>query len=70
MHPLADIKKQLCSFSDEELRQIETALKKEKIRRKINKILEAVKEAKKATSENKFTYYSTEESFLASLNEH
>jgi hypothetical protein len=69
MRPLATLKKQLNSFSDEELHLIEAALKKEKVKRKLNKILKAVKKAKKAASENELTYFSTAESFLSFLNE-
>ena len=64
MQVLNEIVKKVNTLSDEELNEIELAIKKEKAERKINEILEAAKEARKESAEGKTYIASTPEEII------
>jgi hypothetical protein len=55
MQVLEEIVNKVAALSNEELNEIEIAIKKEKAERKINEILEAAREARQESKEGKLT---------------
>ena len=66
---LAEILEGVHKLSTEELETVRIAIDKELSEKRIKEIEAALKEAKKAASENKIKYYSSGEDFLSALNE-
>jgi ribosomal protein L9 len=64
MTTFTEIVSNVNSFSDEELKQIELAIKKEKAQRQIEEILEAAKIAKQESEEGKTFIASTPEEII------
>jgi len=64
MQVVDEIKSKVNELSDEELKQIELIIKKEKTQRQIDEILEAAKIAKKEHQEGKTEFASTPEEII------
>jgi len=65
----AEILEGVHKLSTEQLVEVRIAIDKELSEKRIEEIETALKEAKKAASENKLKYYSSGEDFLSALNE-
>jgi hypothetical protein len=66
---LAEIIEGVHKLSAEQLYEIREVIERELTEKRILEIENALKEAKKAASENKLKYYSSGEEFLSALNE-
>ena len=64
MQAIDEIVNKVNSLSDDELNEIEIAIKKEKTERKINEILEAAKQARQESAEGKTYIASTPEEVI------